>query len=263
MIKIDSNALFRAVTATGYKLLAYHLNLDTGEVASRTLRPDEIQSAPQGPSVAPLPAMGGDLSSKIDASPFRPLPVQTKKNLFGDENMSTKNSFENEFWKRDEKKKPDLFSGGGFRRESGSKKLAEIFGENPHREKKDPFRKTEPKPISSPAPAAPVQAPSKAPLPASVEDPRYPRIPAVSEEQQLIWMFAFAKEFGDPEIRDEMAKALQTTKPFPAFDKVLRKHQRMSQQWERNFRKQALYYAEVWLSDFGISWELIEPECGP
>ncbi|HYG74273.1 MAG TPA: UPF0158 family protein [Planctomycetota bacterium] len=261
MIQIDADALFRAVTATGYKLLAYNLNLDTGEIVSRTLRPDEVQVAPAGPSVPPLPPMGGDLSPKKDASPFGPLPVATKKNLFGDEGQPKKNTFDNDFWKRDEKKKPDLFGDGGFKREHGSKKLAEIFGGPPAKQKPDLFKKAEPKPAPT-APVAPAPAASQA-APASGDDPRKPRIPAVTEEQMLVWMMGFAKDFGDPEIRDEMMAALQSAKPLPAFEKVLRKHQRMSQQWERYFRRQALFFAETWLSDFGISWELIEPEVKP
>jgi hypothetical protein len=33
---------------------------------------------------------------------------------------------------------------------------------------------------------------------------------------------------------------------------------RRAQQFERWFRRQALHYAETWLSDLGIAWELIE-----
>ena len=254
MIKIDADALFRAVTATGYKLLAYHLELATGKITSRTLRPEEIAAAPQGPSVKPLPAMGGDLSPKKDASPFGPLPEVPKKKLFDDDGPK-KAAFDSEFWKRDEKKKGDLFGDGGFRRESGPKKLAEIFGDGPAKKKVDPFAKPgEPAP-PSPAPA-PVQAEEKnPPLP---DNPAHPRIPAANEEQQIVWMDAFARGFGDPDIRDELLLALKAAKPFASWDKVLRKHQRMSQQWERYFRKQALAYGEAWLSTLGVQWELIE-----
>src|SRR3954462_7815745 len=111
MIKIDADALFRAVTATGFKLLAYNLNLDTGEITSRTMRPEEIAAAPQGPSVKPLPKMGGDLAPKKDASPFGPLPVDApKKKLFGDDDAPKKAAFNADFWKRDDNNKKDLFA---------------------------------------------------------------------------------------------------------------------------------------------------------
>lgn len=262
MIKIDADALFRAVTATGFKLLAYNLNLDTGEITSRTMRPDEVAAAPQGPSVKPLPLMGGDLSPKKDASPFGPLPVEPKKNLFGDEGKPKKNTFDNDFWKRDDKGKRDLFGDGGFKRESGSKKLAEIFGEGPAKKKVDPFAKpAEPAPAAAtPAPTHSAAAPSE---PAPPEDPRNPRIPAASEEQQIEWMRAFAMQFGDPQIREELLAALKAAKPAAAWERVTRKHARMGQQWERWYRKIALEYGELWISDFRISWELVEPEVKP
>jgi hypothetical protein len=245
-IIIDTDALFRAVTATGYKLLAYNLNLDTGEVISRTMRPDEVSAPPPGPSVRPLPKMGGDLTVKKEFSPFGPAPVEKPKpKLFNDEDGPKKPAFENDFFKRDEKKKPDLFGDGGFKKESGAKKLAEIFSK-PESTKLDPFAKPAEAPSSEKKDAV-------APPP---EDPRCPRIPAVSDEQQLEWMTAFAKEFGDPEIRDEMGRALSSAKPAAAWEKLLRKHIRAGQQWERYFRRNAIFFAETWLSDLGISWEL-------
>ncbi len=250
-IKIDADALFRAVTATGYKLLAYHLNLGSGEITSRTLRPDEVAAPPQGPSVKPLPKMGGDLAPKKDAAPFGPLPVaQPKKDLFGDDGQK-KPAFGGDFWKRDDKKKPDIFGDGGFQRESGTKKLAEIFGGPPAKKKHDPFAK------GDSAPAAPSPAPV---IDAAPEDPTNPRIPAVTEAQQQEWMHAFAKDFGDPEIRDQMYAALKNAKPLAAFEKTLRKHQRAGQQWERYFRKQALAFGEAWLSERGVQWELEEKQ---
>jgi len=71
-------------------------------------------------------------------------------------------------------------------------------------------------------------------------------------------MFVFAKEFGDPEIREEMGVAVKSAKPQAAWERLLRKHIRAGQQWERFFRKQALEWAEAWLSDLRIEWELIE-----
>src|SRR5438046_770947 len=109
-IKVDADVFFRALTATGYKVLAYHLNLDTGEITSRTLRPDEIAAEPLEPSVKPLPKLGGDLTPKKDALPFGPTPTagEPKKKLF-DDDAPKKPDFQAGFWKREEKKKPGLF----------------------------------------------------------------------------------------------------------------------------------------------------------
>src|SRR6185295_7502449 len=138
-IRIDADALFRAVTATGYKLLAYNLDLRTGEIVSRTLSPDEVKGGAEMPSVKPLPKMGGDLAPKKDSSPFGPPPVDsTKPKLFNDDGPK-KAAFGGEFWKRDDAKKAQPF--GEFKRESGSKKLAEIFSSEPKSAKKDPFAK--------------------------------------------------------------------------------------------------------------------------
>lgn len=49
-ITIDADALYRAATATGYKLLAYNLDLDTGEIISRTMRPEEVTAPPPAPA---------------------------------------------------------------------------------------------------------------------------------------------------------------------------------------------------------------------
>lgn len=253
MIQIDADALFRAVTATGYKLLAYHLNLKTGEINSRTLRPDEVQAAPTGSLVKPLPKMGGDLAPKKDASPFGPVPaVETRKKLFNDD-LPKQDKFESDFFKRDEKKKPELFGDGGFKRESGAKRLAEIFGGPATAKKVDPFS-------GPPAPAPEnLQASAVAAgQPAPPDDPANPRIPAAPEELQLEWMRTFTRNSGDPEIRDALLRALAGTNPIPAFEKLLRKHARTGQQWEVYFRKQALDYAEAWISDFRIQWELLE-----
>ena len=126
-ITIDADALYRAVTATGYKLLAYNLDLETGEIISRTMRPEEVTAPPPGPSVRPLPKMGGDLSVKKDLNPFGPTTEAPKKKLFSDDDGPKKPAFDSEFFKRDDKKKPDIFGDGGFKKESGAKKLAEIF----------------------------------------------------------------------------------------------------------------------------------------
>jgi hypothetical protein len=266
-IPIDADTLFRAVSATGYKLLAFHLDLNTGKISSRTLRPEEVAPLPDGPSVKPLPKMGGDLSAvKPNAPPpLAPLPSTQKKKLFADDDGPKKPKFAGDFWQRDDKKKDDLFKDGGFRRENATKKLAEIFG--------DPKPQKPPEPASTPSPAEAAKNPfgeapkdSVQPIPGisdstlSPDDPKNPRIPAATEQLQLQWMFNFARDCGAPEIRDELMTAFKATQPASAFERILRKYQRMNQQWDRYFRKQALDYAESWLSDLGIQWELIEPD---
>jgi hypothetical protein len=247
-IKIDADALYRAVTATGYKLLAYNLDIKTGEIVSRTMRPEEIANAPQGPSVRPLPKMGGELTPRKEANLFGPAEpaAQPKKKLFDDDGPK-KPAFGSDFFKRDDKKKVDPFGAEGYQRQSGAKKLAEIFAE--------PAKKSAP----PPTPAVPVTpaAPAGPPVP---EDPNRPRIPAISDAQLLEFRVAFAKEFGDPEIRDEMGAAVKAGTPQAAWTRVMRKHARAGQQWENYYRKQALYWAETWLSDLGVAWELIENE---
>src|SRR5947207_15790514 len=155
-IRIDADALFRAVTATGYKLLAYNLDLRTGEIVSRTLSPEEVKAGPEAPSVKPLPKLGGDLAPKKDSSPFGPPPISSSKpKLFADDDAPRKAAFDSGFWKREDKKKPGIF--GDFKRESGSKKLAELFQGAPKGggAKKDPFAKSEPVSAENkPTPAA-------------------------------------------------------------------------------------------------------------
>src|SRR6185295_6956049 len=115
IIKIDADTLYRAVTATNYKLLAYNLNLKTGEIVSRTMRPDEVADAPQGPSVRPLPKMGGELAPKKELNLFGPADPtpQPKKKLFSDDDGPKKPGFSGDFFKRDDKKKVDPFGGDG------------------------------------------------------------------------------------------------------------------------------------------------------
>ncbi len=264
-LSIDADALFRAVTACNFKLLTYHLDLHTGAITSRTLCPDEIADAPQGSSVKPLPKMGGDLAPKKDASPFGPVPVEGKKKLFADDDLPKKPGFNTDFWKRDDKKQLDPFGDGGFKRESGSRKLAEIFGGPPRQKSVDPFAK--------PAPAGDAPAPSSTPpiatpephasaavsvQPGGGEDPKLPRIPVAPESQQIEWMEKFARDCGDPKIKERLLAALKSAKAMEAYDRTLRNYQRMGQQWERYFRKQALACAEAWLGTLDVEWELIE-----
>lgn len=265
-IRIDADALFRAVVAYDYKLLAYYLDLRSGEVTSRTLMPDEVQELPPGPRVKPLPLLGGDLSTKKDSSPFGPLPdVPKKTNLFKDDDAPKKAAFEGGFWKREGGPKKDPFGGEGHKRESSTKKLAELFGEAPPPgEKKDPFAATAkspeaqaPQPESKP-PAA--EGPDAAFVAHVDESSPLQRIPPANLEQHLDWMRAFAKDCGDPQIREKLLKTLGAKKPFPAFERALRNYQRMNQQWDRWYRKQALHYAETWLKSMPVAWEIVEPE---
>jgi hypothetical protein len=249
-IQIDADAFFRALTATGFKLLAYHLNLETGAISTRTLRPDEVQSGPLEPSVKPLPKIGGDLAPKKDALPFGPAPaVEAKNNLFGDAEPPKKRDLKGEFWEREEKKKPSLFD-EEFKRERGEKKLAEIFGQPAKARRADPFAQAAPSAQTAPQaqPAALPQAPA--------DDPKQPRIPAASEKEQEDWMRAYARDCGDPEIREQLQKALKSAKPSPAFLRAVAKHQRLNQQWERYYRKTALAFGEAWLAALGVECKL-------
>lgn len=268
-IKIDADALFRAVSATGYKLLAYTLNLETGAIESRTLRPDEISFNPHVSNVKPLPKMGGDLRVKKEPL-FGSVPVENtrEKKLFGDDSNPKNAVFEGEFWKRQEEQKPNLFS-EGFRRESGARKLAEIFGDSKKQKPKNPFSGTQsPQDLTGnvgqsatlPAVAPMVVAPANTAPGTGSELEKHPRIPAATEQQQHAWMLNFAKQSGDPEIREQMYSALKNARPHVMFDMVLRRHQRTGQQWERYFRKQSLAFGEAWLSSLGIKWELLESE---
>lgn len=261
-IEIDANALFRAVVAHDYKVLAYYLDLRNGEVTSRTLMPDEVKEPPPGPRVQPLPLLGGDLSVKKDAAPFGPLPdVPKKANLFNDDGPRKK-SFEGDFWKRENGQKKDLFGGEGHRRESSTKKLAQLFGEAPPPgEKKELFANPAVAESAAPAPIQP-QAPTTGEdfVPQVDEHSPLQRIPPASLEQNLDWMRAFARDCGDPEIREKLQKALGAAKPIAGFERVLRNYQRMNQQWDRYYRKQALYYAEAWLKALPVEWTIVEPE---
>jgi hypothetical protein len=240
--------------------MAYNLNLDSGEIESRTLKPGEVTAPPPGPSVKPLPKMGGDLSVKKNVSPFGPVvPEAPKKKLFDDDGPK-EGKFEGDFFKRDDAKKVDPFGDGGFQRVSGAKKLAEIFAKPEPKKAADPFAKsTAAPPIAPISPISPISpiTPIEEAAPA-VDDPRRPRIPAITDDDLHQWMFAFAKEFGDPEIRDEMGAAVKSAKPQAAWERLTRKHIRAGQQWERFLRKQALDWAEAWLSDLRIEWELVE-----
>lgn len=264
-IRIDADAMVRAVTAHDYKLLAHYLDLRSGEITSRTLTPEEVQEPPPGPSVPPLPVLGGDLSVKKDASPFGPPPGEAaKKDLFKDEGPK-KEAFAGDFWKRDKKESQDPF-GGGFQRTSGTKKLAELFGEKPPdaeaKRIRDPFAK--PDEESKAANAAKAEQKPEAPdsggefVARIDEDSPLQRIPPANEAQHVLWMRTFAKECGDPQIGEKLLHALGAKKPIGAFEKALRGYQRMHQQWLKYYRRQALHYAEAWLKALPVEWAIVE-----
>ena len=266
-IQIDADALFRAVSAHDFKLMAYYLDLRSGELSSRTLAPGEVKDVPVGPSVQPLPALGADIHEKKGDAPFGPVPVEKKADLFKDDGGPKKPAFEGGFWARGEKKKLDPFGDGGPRKVSATKKLAEMFG-GPSAETKahDPFAKQDG--TGSPGQGLPVAhgVPGKHPAPAAYAPPASDenspllRVPPASEAQHLVWMRAFAKDCGDPQIREKLEHALKGQKPISGFERALRNYQRMNEQWMRWYYRQALHYARAWLKDLPVQWEIVERE---
>ena len=270
-LQIDADALYRAVSAYDYKLLAYYLDLRSGEVVARTLTPEELQEPPRGPSVKPLPVLGGDLNVRKADAPFGPTPAVKKPGLFKDDGPQ-KARFEGDFWKRAGPQKNNPFGGAEFKLESGTKKLAELFGEAPP-------EKSAPNPFAAagtlagagqsgrpgqPARHAETSAQPGAPQDEQnvppANDPHQPlwRIPPASVEQQRAWMSTFATGCGDPQIKERLLAALASAKPFPAYERALRNFQRMNQQWSRYYRKQTLHYAAAWLKDLPVSWEIVD-----
>lgn len=245
-LKLDADAIYRAVSAHDYKLMAYYLDLRTGEIVSKTLAPDEVKEAPRGPMVQPIPAFGHDINERKGDAPFGPPPVAAAKpGLFKDDGPK-KAAFEGDFWKREGSKKAELFGDGGYRKESASKKLAELFGEKPA------TATPQPPPAAKPVPAA-----DQPPPPPDCNEPLQ-RIPPASEAQWVVWMQTFAKDCGDPEIREKLETGLRGAKPLAAFEKTLRHYQRMNQQWDRYIYRQSLHYASAWLKDLPVQWEIVE-----
>jgi hypothetical protein len=208
--------------------------------------------------------MGGELAPKKELNLFGPADPtpQPKKKLFDDDGPK-KPGFSGDFFKRDDKKKVDPFGGDGFQRQSGAKKLAEIFAEPAGKKPgSPPLEKGGPGGVSPFKEDAPQKSEGQTPPtpPFQGGDSVGPRIPAISDGQQLEFMVAFAKDFGDPEIRDEMGAAVKAGSAVAAWGRVMRKHARAGQQWENYYRKQALYWAECWLSDLGIAWEIVDEE---
>ena len=256
-LQIDGDALFRAVIAYDYKLIAYYLDLRSGEIVSRTLMPDEVQEPPPGPRVKPLPLLGGDLHERKSEALFADVPghVQKKPDLFKDEG-SKKTSFEGDFWKRGKSERKNPF-GEEFRRESSTKKLAEMFGEAPPEQQKPGPLAVKP-PVAGAAPQA--QPADGAYVPVLDLSQPLQRIPPASVEQNVEWMRAFAKDCGDPKIKDQLLHALAGGKPIAAFERTLRQYQRTNQQWDRYYRRQAYHYAGEWLKALPIQWEIVEDE---
>ena len=254
MLFRSADRMFRAVTATGYKLLAYNLDVRTGEIVSRTLSPEEVKAEAEGPSVKPLPKLGGDLARKQafvapSNAPLAPATNSSKPKLFADDEAPKAAAFESDFWKRDSRGKPALFA-EGFKKENATKKLAEIFGGKPAPE---PAQKTE----RSTAQKIQKYAPHVA-LERALDDPYYPRVPVADEAALRDWMRHYGMQCGDPQIREQLLAGLAGSKPEAAFERVLRQHPRMAQQWERFLRKMALACADVWLESLGLKWAWVE-----
>src|SRR5262249_41624330 len=156
-----------------------------------------------------------------------------KKKLFNDDDGPKKSAFEGDFFKRDEKKKVDPFGEGGFKKESGTKKLAELFGEGPPKARIDPFAK----PGEASNPAAPLSSPGAALPPETFPEAEGPpRIPSPTEAQQQDGRGRSPRDGGDPQIREELQHALAVAKPGEAFERVLRKYARINQQWKNSPR---------------------------
>lgn len=254
-IKIDADALFRAVCAHDFKLMGYYLDLRNGEVTSKSLAPDEVKDVPVGPSVMPLPTLGADINEKKGEAPFGPVPVEKKADLFKADDGPKKNAFAGGFWDRGEKKKLDPFGDGGHRKESATRKLAEMFGGKPTETKASgPFSLTPNaqhggKHAPDPAPYTPPTISAGNPL---------LRIPPADQAQHDVWMRAFAKDCGDPQIREKLEHALHGQKPIRGFERVLCNYQRMNEQWMRYYFRQSLHYARAWLKDLPIQWVIVE-----
>jgi hypothetical protein len=102
--------------------------------------------------------------------------------------------------------------------------------------------------------------PSPEGVPNRSDDPYYPRVPCVSNETRLEWMRFFAKDTGDPEIRHTLQTALAAAKPAESFERALRHHPRMEQQWESFYRRQALASATAWLTGLKVEFEIVEDD---
>jgi hypothetical protein len=278
-IKIDADALFRAVTALEHKVLAYYLDLRTGEVVARTLMPGEVNEPPPGPRVKPLPKLGGELGRREQSAPFGPPPVAKKVDLFKDDVPKPASAFQGGFWKREEHRAVNPFGGEGPRHESGARKLAQLFGEPPPAKEAgsaspapppaaSPRPPAQPGPASLPVPPAPSPAaaaavPTAQPAAPIAEDAgRLQRIPPASAEQNMDWYQAFARDCGDPQIREQLQRALAGSRPRQAFERTLRNYQRLEQQWQLYYRRQILHYAEVWLHGLAVQYEIVEPPRG-
>ena len=258
-IKIDADRMFRAVTAGGYKLLAYNFDVRTGEIVSRTLTPDEVKAEAEGSSVKPLPKLGWDLARKQafvapSNAPLGAAPISSKPKLFAEDDTPKSEAFGSDFWKRDAKGKPALFA-EGFKKENATKKLAEIFGGKPALEQKsgtasDSSARKRTRPDGKPRSA----------LAHAPDDPYYPRVPVADEAALRDWMRDFGMQYGDPQIREQLLAALAGAKCEASFERVLRQHPRMAQQWEKHLRKMALACADVWLESLGLKWEWVESE---
>ena len=267
-IAIDADALFRAATALGYKMVVYYLDREDGKIITRQMerRGDSSRGGP------------GDLGDPTNLQSLRPkagppLPVQKKADLFkeGPEILKKrKDPFATDFWKKDTGPKPDLFGEGpakpvgppkGFLFKDDASSAAEVTaagnatnGQTPAAEVKPPEAAAK-----TNGHAAGKPAPTVDDAPDELEGGRCIRVRTITDATQWDWMAAFAKECGDPEIRDKLREAMKKSdQPQRGFFQVLSRYGRLRDQWERFYRRRALDVAEEWLKEIGIEYELVE-----
>jgi hypothetical protein len=244
-IAIDADAMFRAFTALGYKMIVYYLDRNTGAVVPRQTE-RRVEYKPRE-----LPKLDQEAERPKPASPFAEVPLPAgRKDLFGDGiPQQRRDPFSGDFWKKPEKPKLNLFGDGPAR---------------PIGPPKGPLFK-DPPPVESNAArsdgAAPggIVAPTADEAPEELEGGRLLLIRPVPEKTQYEWMAEFAKDCGDPEIRDRLREAMAGAKePHRGFFSVLSRYGRLRDQWERFYRRKALDRAEEWLRQKGIEYVLVE-----
>ncbi len=248
-IRIDADALFRAVTAEGYKMIVYYLDRETGAVvpkqAERRLETER----------KPAATMAEETERRSKKSgPFHEAaaPVEKKKDLFKDGTpMPKKDPFAGGFWKPVEKPKLDLF-GDGHPKPVGPPK-GPLFKDDGVEKASAPATAGGTA-ISSESVAATVED-----APEQLENGRLLLIKPVPDAARNEWMTEFAKDCGDPEIRDKLREAMASSKELRrGFLGVLSRYGRLSEQWERFYRRRALDAAGKWLRSAGLEYTLVE-----
>ncbi|MCX7806293.1 MAG: UPF0158 family protein [Planctomycetota bacterium] len=247
-IRIDADAMFRAMTAEGYKMIVYYLDRETGAVVPKQAE-RRLEAARK-----PAPTMAEETERRSKkAGPFHEVaaPVEKKKDLFADGSPPPKKDpFAGDFWKPVGKPKLDLFGDGPpkpvgppkgplFKDASGEKAAAGG-------------------PAAGTLPSEPV-APTVNDAPERLEGGRLLLIRPIPDTTRREWMAEFAKDCGYPDVRDRLREVLASSKdPGRGFQAVLSRYGRLSEQWERFYRRRALNAAGDWLRDSGIEYELVE-----